>query len=71
MFVRQKYVGWVGVVVDGIVYNGAISAEVTISLNKQLEKIEPTEKELRTLKKHLREGENFKLLEMIELNTFV
>jgi hypothetical protein len=70
MFVRQKFAGWVGVVVDGIVYNGAISAEVTISLNKQLETIEPTEKELRALKKHLREGENLRILEMVESNIF-
>ncbi len=70
MFVRQKFAGWVGVVVDGVVYNGAICAEVTISLNKQLEKIEPTEKELRALKKHLREGENLRILEMVESNIF-
>lgn len=70
MFVRQKFAGWVGVVVDGVVYNGAIIAEVTVSLNKQLEKIVPSEKEMRALKKHLKEGEHFEILNMIESNTF-
>lgn len=55
MIVKQKYAGWVGVILDGIVCNGSISFEVKQFGTRQFEEYKPTMAEVKKIIKMAKE----------------